>query len=426
MRMKNIIIGILCLLSLQLFSAEVERVTVKDVQGNDREYFQFVPESYDGSEPYGLIICLHGFGQSGEDFFTLFGLQNLVNDSKFIIVAPSALPEKDEEVIKQMQTYAPQFPLNAVWGTNMNMKVTVYNVPFGDMIIPQWDVLNVIFNKNVDDSAYINQVLESIKTNYNISSKDVFVFGASMGGYLAYQYALRNSSKLAGIICFNSTMSPTMISRSFGRVNLCDFHSEDDQVIPYTGSYNMVVPYEETTLDATITMGDAKSDVIKMWIGKNRTQPTPEETKYDDVNSTGKSVTKYYYAPGTLGLEVVHYKAKGGLHTDFLLKSNGDCIDYGEEILAFIGRHSTISESTNVNLMEKSAITLSPNPAVDFVTINGTDIRSIKTTIFSLSGQEVYSANNMTNLDISHLNNGIYLVKIVIGENIYTKKLIKR
>lgn len=77
----------------------------------------------------------------------------------------------------------------------------------------------------------------------------------------------------------------------------------------------------------------------------------------------------------------------------------------------------TISENNNEN------IALYPNPANDLVHIKGIENASI--TILNTIGQVILKANNTTQIDISNIPNGIYLVRIETEKDRYFKRVIK-
>ncbi len=96
-------------------------------------------------------------------------------------------------------------------------------------------------------------------------------------------------------------------------------------------------------------------------------------------------------------------------------------------IIIFLLVSNNLKAQTNKNplLNKTSFITITPNPASDYIVINGITNSEIYI-IYNLLGKLVMSGNiNKTNkiIDISNLINGLYLVKI---GNKKTIKIIKR
>jgi|GEM_PF-269682 len=77
------------------------------------------------------------------------------------------------------------------------------------------------------------------------------------------------------------------------------------------------------------------------------------------------------------------------------------------------------------DLLSKNSAVIYPNPANDFVNIESKEgVRSAE--IYSLAGQKILSSNS-PKIDVSHLNTGIYLMKILLENGkTETQKLIKK
>ncbi|MGB1041312.1 MAG: T9SS type A sorting domain-containing protein, partial [Flavobacteriales bacterium] len=68
-----------------------------------------------------------------------------------------------------------------------------------------------------------------------------------------------------------------------------------------------------------------------------------------------------------------------------------------------------------------------PNPAKDIVSIESIKIVD-KIVVYSAEGKMVISKNNfksnLCSINVSHLENGVYWIRVISGETIITKKLI--
>ena len=80
----------------------------------------------------------------------------------------------------------------------------------------------------------------------------------------------------------------------------------------------------------------------------------------------------------------------------------------------------------NINAID---IKVYPNPARDFITIRSNDLINNTLTITSLAGNEIKTIElitNLTSIDISTLNSGVYLISIKKDQHIYYKKFMKK
>lgn len=101
-----------------------------------------------------------------------------------------------------------------------------------------------------------------------------------------------------------------------------------------------------------------------------------------------------------------------------------DNIAFAEE--NFMGIASTVQFTENCNLstedLSKPQLSVYPNPTTDVINIS----QPIKeATIYDLSGRLIYKGNEST-ISLLGLNDGLYILRIEIGDVLITKKIIKR
>ena len=85
-----------------------------------------------------------------------------------------------------------------------------------------------------------------------------------------------------------------------------------------------------------------------------------------------------------------------------------------------------MSEATATSIASNNQLNIRiyPNPAQNYITIEGLDkINSIE--IIDITGKIVTCEAN-SKIDISTLNEGVYFVKITTEENIHIKKIYKK
>ena len=84
------------------------------------------------------------------------------------------------------------------------------------------------------------------------------------------------------------------------------------------------------------------------------------------------------------------------------------------------------NNSTGINNPMSKDITIYPNPVSDKLFFS-TKEEIQKVEIFTLTGQKIYhSERNISNLDVSHLDSGNYLLKLFTSEGIVSKLIIKK
>jgi polyhydroxybutyrate depolymerase len=104
------------------------------------------PEGYDRKKPIPLVIVLHGFGAGGYTQAAYFGLASLVEEKKFLLVAPDGTPDSKGRRF--------------------------------------WNAVDTCcdFDKTgVDDVKYITGLVDEIATKWTVDRKRVFLVGHSNG-----------------------------------------------------------------------------------------------------------------------------------------------------------------------------------------------------------------------------------------------------
>jgi hypothetical protein len=70
-------------------------------------------------------------------------------------------------------------------------------------------------------------------------------------------------------------------------------------------------------------------------------------------------------------------------------------------------------------------VSIFPNPATTELNLNLPYSNENDLSICNLLGQVLITAKNKSRIDIAHLTNGIYILTVIQGQNMYTKKFIK-
>jgi len=135
----------LAVLAAPLFARDVDSRKVRCPDGNFR-YLLFNPVAGVSSAPMPIILLLHGSGDQPENFLPAW--KSLARKEKIVLIAP-------------------ELPL----------------VPAFEGVAPQ------VFQCLVEDA----------KTTSNIDSQRVYIFGHSMGGYLAFDGAMLASQYFAAV-----------------------------------------------------------------------------------------------------------------------------------------------------------------------------------------------------------------------------------
>ena len=377
--------------------------------GFEREYLIYTPLEHPQREKAdGIIVCLHGFGRSMNDFFDEYNLSNIADSLNLIIAAPQALPEQDPQVLLDAATINSltnnMIPLHSVWGCGLSVGISLFGI----------NLFNDELNKDIDDVDFIDRMIDQILSEYSLPAENLFILGTSMGGYMTYQFALRKGERLSGIVSIAGSMGLAVKGMNYAiKLPICDFHSVTDEVVPYTGSMEQFL--------SVISLAMPKTDVINYWTKTNATgDPVVEPIQYYP-STNGITVEKTTYPEEEN--EVIHYKINGAPHNYFFKKEAGDCMDYAEEIVRFVQSHFSKYHPQSLHIPLQTAF-FYPNPVQDKIYFDtGNSIVSI----YDIAGMQLFSQSFVDGkADLSFLKSGIYFIRIQSENTIRTGKLIKR
>lgn len=138
-----------------------------------------IPDNYDSTKAYPLLILLHGYGASANSFIPV---RDMMEATNFFVAAPQG-------------PYAANF---------LDKKDPSYSWFFRTRDKKIWE------KADPPVIQYILSVIDDFKTRYKISG--VYILGFSQGGALSYMTGIKNPDKVSGIICFGASNPKDYIS----------------------------------------------------------------------------------------------------------------------------------------------------------------------------------------------------------------------
>lgn len=133
------------------------------VDGNTRRWFTYVPNSYDGSQSYPLVVAMHGYSSAITAFTGDSRWQNVADKYGIIIAFPQAY-------------------------------VNDAGYSGGSCIpVPVWNNYSTVFHNTTyddpDDVAFIKHLVDNTKNTYNIDATRVYATGHSNGSAMTWMLA---------------------------------------------------------------------------------------------------------------------------------------------------------------------------------------------------------------------------------------------
>jgi polyhydroxybutyrate depolymerase len=166
-----------------------------------RPYQLKVPSGYDASKATPLVILLHGYGASGLFQNGYFGLSAAADAKGFLLAYPDGTQDKSGKRF--------------------------------------WNATDACCNfdkKDVDDVAYIGQIIDDVSARYNVDPKRVYLIGHSNGSFMSHRAACELSPRIAAIAGLAGAMwKDASKCKPASPVAVLQVHGDNDTTIQYGG-----------------------------------------------------------------------------------------------------------------------------------------------------------------------------------------------
>ena len=261
-----------------------------EFDGETRRYEVYVPHNYHPNMP--LVISLHGDTETVAWYKDYTRMHEVADTMGFVIVYPQGLA--------------------LAWNAG-------YFEP------------NRTF-PNSDDVGFISELIDTIKSNWDIDLSRVYCCGFSAGGKMSF--------RLIGDIGYRFAAAASVCGSLFGLANsweremlrhILQMHGTEDALVPYEG------------LDDWWPI----DNMLDYWLEKNQCNLEPDTLLFPDiVPSDGCTIEKITYANCDGDSKVIHYKGIGMGHSwpssTFTFGTEGNKnldINANLEILNFFKEH---------------------------------------------------------------------------------------
>ena len=287
--------------------------------GLSREYYLYVPSSYDSTKPMPFVLVLHGLGDTISNFIGIN--MNLVADSgNFIFAVPQAITD-------------PTFGYSA-WNSG-----TGY--------------LGIQLNPTVDDVGFLNAIIDSTQAYYNLDQTRLYCTGFSMGGFMTNRLGCELNNRIAAIASVSGTIGTYLTCNPTRVVPACHFHGTNDQVVYYTGDM----------------FGMDPEVLVAYWRAHDGCDSIPTIDTLPKIIPDTLTFIHYIYPNGEYGSDVEFYKVVNGTH-EWIYEPN---MNYSVAILQFFYKHKWVPQVNAINEVPVTVdMKIFPNPANDALNIEYT------------------------------------------------------
>jgi len=275
--------------------------------GISRDYAVYLPTNFSASDTYPVVLNLHGYGSNGAQQALVSEMNDVADTANFLVVYPE--------------------------GTLDATFTTFWNANYG---------------ATVDDIGFLNALLDTLISNYNIDTNRIYSTGYSNGAIMSNTLACA-TNRFAAIAGVAGTMSylQKSICNPTSQIPVMHIHGTADAVVAYTGNSLLI----------------GVDSLIAHWVGINNLNATPTTTVIPDINFLDLcTATKYDYEPAAT-YPVRFIKVTSGRHTwpgSAIQTGGGTCQDFDAsvEIWRFFSQQQKPTPIRTVRKTESPFITI--------------------------------------------------------------------
>jgi len=239
---KNNILSIsilICFVNF-VFAQSVDTLGLKFIsnthtfQNNTLSYRLYIPQNYNESKSYPILLCLHGAGERGSD-----------NDIH-IVRHSLATAWAEPEIQKKNPTFilAPQCPKKKKWSyTDWNKgSLNIDTLAIGKE-------MRVVVN-----------LLDALLNEFNIDKNRQYVTGLSMGGYGTWDIITRYPNRFAAAVPMSGAGDPSKV-HLYKNLPIWNFHNTNDKIVPVEGSREIFQAMKKSKFKVLETLGISEKKI---------------------------------------------------------------------------------------------------------------------------------------------------------------------
>lgn len=362
-------------------------------QTYQRKFMVHLPPNFSTTSQRPLVLNLHG------------GSGNMVNAQGFSMLNP--VSDQNNFIVAWPQGYGIA-PPGFSWADGRNTSAD---------------------QAGVDDIGFIDKLIDTLITRYNVDTNRIYICGFSNGGFMVQRLACQFPERFAAMASLGSSIDTVLYQNCNPSkpIPMALFNGTADPSMPYGGG-----PMQNPQVTPVVPVDTA----VQFWVAHNNCQTASPVFNFPDTFTTDNSTAELYnFTNCDCNADVRFYKLINGGHTwpgvyvasqaSVLGNTNRD-INASVELWSFFNAHTLCNSSVAIDAQESQfQMKIYPNPASTFLYLQPLNTDDYILNIKNGLGQLILTATNQNPIDISRLKNGIYLISLHQGQHSTTTKFIK-
>lgn len=282
----------------------------------------------------------------------------------------------------------------------------------------------------VDDIGFIDKLIDTLITRYNVDTNRIYICGFSNGGFMVQRLACELPERFAAMASLGSSMDTVLYQNCNPTkpIPMAFFNGTADPAMPYGGG-----PMQNPQVIPVVPV----DTTVQFWVAHNNCQTASPVFNFPDTFTTDNSTAELYnFTNCDCNADVRFYKLINGGHTwpgvyvasqaSVLGNTNRD-INASIELWNFFNAHTLCNTTFGVDeQINQLQLNIYPNPATTILYLQSSNADNYTLDIRNFLGQVILKSSNQNQIDISQLTNGIYFIIIRQGQQTTTAKFIKQ
>ena len=281
---------------------------------------------------------------------------------------------------------------------------------------------------SVADRNFLFNLLDTLKSQYNINPKKIYSTGFSQGGLMSYLLACFQNMNFAAIASVSGGIKLTNypICAPDRPTPVMEVHGTADPVAGYNG-LNQINPSSPPSVPV--------DTLNEYWVNYNHCNPVPTMTTLPDISTSDNSTVEHYvWSGGDQGVSVEFYKVINGGHAWPADVATGGTVNHAgngpmlvgnrnmdfnasKEIWRFFSKYSLeIPTDITEDDSSQKEISVYPNPSNGIFQVDVKNNQNVNITIVNVLGETVLEkkiSDTSVTLDLSNAPAGVYFYQAV-------------